>query len=164
MQSGELKPYDFQYPRGYVNALAILYKAFGIESRYTHLTARLLSVCGGLGMVGAALAALPREWGGSFAACVAALLTAVSVECVTISHVACTDTLTACFVSLALAFAIASAPNWPTWAAAGTFVGLATGMKFSGRLRWSVRACWPLSSMRRAATTGLAARSRESSA
>ncbi len=100
VQSGELKPYDFQYPRGYVHALAILYKVLGIEGKYgTHLAARLLSVAGGLGMVGAAWL-LAARMGGAFAACVAALLTAVSVECVTTSHVACTDTLTACFVSL----------------------------------------------------------------
>ena len=81
-------------------------------------------------MVGAAWL-LAARMGGAFAACVA-LLTAVSVECVTTSHVACTDTLTACFVSLRWPLPLRR-PQLATWAAAvAPLAGLATGMKFSG--------------------------------
>jgi 4-amino-4-deoxy-L-arabinose transferase-like glycosyltransferase len=132
VESGELKPRDFQYPGGYTNLLALLYKISGIDGAYArHLAARLISAAGGVGMVGAAWF-LARRFGNLPAAFVAALLTAVSVDCVTSSHVACTDTLMACFASLALAFAIAPVPDWRSWAAAGALAGLATGMKFSG--------------------------------
>lgn len=132
VKSGELRPYDFQYPGGYIYALAGIYKLSGFSSTYeTHLIARLLSVAGGLGMVAAA-GLLARRFGGHVASSVAMLLTAISVECVTLSHVACTDTLTACFVTLALVAALPIEANWRHWLWAGACVGLAAGTKFSG--------------------------------
>jgi 4-amino-4-deoxy-L-arabinose transferase-like glycosyltransferase len=130
--TGDLKPHEFQYPGGYSNLLALLYVILGLDETYgQHLTARLVSAISGVGMIGAAWF-LARRMGGSFAACVAVVLTAFSVECVTWSHVAATDTLTACWATLALAVALSPRPRWPTWILAGALVGLAVGTKFSG--------------------------------
>src|ERR1700686_4566548 len=71
VKSGDLKVYDFQYPRGYINLLAVLSWIGGIGEAYGQpLTARLVSAIGGVGMIGAACF-LARRMGAPFAACVA---------------------------------------------------------------------------------------------
>ncbi|MBI2826505.1 MAG: phospholipid carrier-dependent glycosyltransferase [Planctomycetia bacterium] len=132
-QRGDFRPITFQYPAGYTNVVAALYWIGGIREPYgQNLTARLVSAAAGVGMVAAAWWLVRRLGGGSFAACVAVLVTALSVECVTSSHVASTDTMTACLMTLALTTAITASATWRSWLVAGVLVGLAAGTKFSG--------------------------------
>jgi len=132
LEQGSLRPLYFQYPGLFSGLLACLYWLFGAESVYwRHLIGRIVAALCGVGMVGAAWSAAGKVCGtrGRLAA---ALLTALSIECLTFSRVTATDTLMTMLMTLAMATLAGMPTQVGPYALSGTLIGLAAGTKYTG--------------------------------
>jgi 4-amino-4-deoxy-L-arabinose transferase-like glycosyltransferase len=132
LRQGSLRPLYFQYPGLFSDLLACLYRLFGAESVYwRHLIGRVIAALCGVGMVAAAWRAAAGVAGvrGRLAA---ALLTALSIECLTFSRVTATDTLMTLLMTLAMSVLAGMPGRVGPYAFAGALIGLAAGTKYTG--------------------------------
>jgi 4-amino-4-deoxy-L-arabinose transferase-like glycosyltransferase len=132
VDTGDLRPADFQYPGLYTHLLAALYRVFDIESVYgRQLTATCVSSAAGT-LVVAATGWAARAVTGPSGTLLAVALACASPALVTQSRTPAPDTLCVLFATIALGIAARQPASLRSWAAAGLATGLAMGSKWTG--------------------------------
>jgi len=126
------KPVDMIFPGFYTLLLAALYRLLGSLGAYgLYLTARVVSACAGVAVVGLTYA-LARRLCGRPGATVAAVLACCCVVSVTFSRIETAETTLLLFLCGALIVAVDAKPGLGRWLLGGLLAGCALGTKFSG--------------------------------